>query len=391
MRPKFELADAIRLFGTGLSEKVKLTPLQQKVLGKIASCRTAALGGHEEVCDTCGTVLYSYNSCGDRHCPKCQAAKQAFWIDDLIRRTLPVKHYHIIFTVPHQLNGLFLHNQRLYYDLLFAATWHTLRSFGYTHYGVESGAVAVLHTWGQNLSLHPHIHCIVPAAGYTLDGRWKNIGPSGKHIYPVTQLSKAFKYRFLDSLKRALRKQGELQLFDPKLQEAYSTRWVVHCEPALASADHVIKYLGQYTHRVAITNQRILNIAGGRVTFIAKDYRDKAIKKPVNMDGVEFLRRFTMHILPSRFVKIRYFGIYNHTTKKNLALQFVPQQKPDIDTLIKEKEPPETRLQRFERLTGFNPCQCPVCKKGRMVVVRELPRIRSPDRVNSPEFTATTF
>ena len=244
---------------------------------------------------------------------------------------------------------------------------------------------------GQNLSLHPHIHCIVPSAGYTLDGRWKNIGPSGKHIYPVTQLSKAFKYRFLDSLKRALRKQGELQLFDPKLQEAYSTRWVVNCEPALASADHVIKYLGQYTHRVAITNQRILNIAGGRVTFIAKDYRDKAIKKPVNMDGVEFLRRFTMHILPTRFVKIRYFGIYNHTTKKNLALQFVPQQKPDIDTLIKEKEPPETRLQRFERLTGFNPCQCPVCKKGRMVVVRELPRIRSPDRVNSPEFTATTF
>ncbi len=391
MRPKFELADAIRLFGTGLASGVSLTPLQQRVLEKIASCRTAALGGHEEVCDTCGTVRYSYNSCGDRHCPKCQAAKQAFWIDDLIRRTLPVKHYHIIFTVPHQLNGLCLHNQRLYYDLLFGAVWHTLRSFGYTHYGVESGAVAVLHTWGQNLSLHPHIHCIVPSAGYTLDGRWKNIGPSGNYIYPVTQLSKAFKYRFLDSLKRALRKQGELQLFDPKLQEAYSTRWVVNCEPALASADHVIKYLGQYTHRVAITNQRILNIAGGRVTFIAKDYRDKAIKKPVTMDGVEFLRRFTMHILPSRFVKIRYFGIYNHTTKRNLALKFVPEKKPDINTLIKNEKPPETRMQRLERLIGFNPCQCPVCKKGRMVVVRKLPRIRSPDRVNSPEFFESTF
>ncbi len=240
------------------------------------------------------------------------------------------------------------------------------------------------------MSLHPHIHCIVPSAGYTLDGRWKNIGPSGKHIYPVTQLSKAFKYRFLDSLKRALRKQGELQLFDPKLQEAYSTRWVVNCEPALASADHVIKYLGQYTHRVAITNQRILNIAGGRVTFIAKDYRDKAIKKPVNMDGVEFLRRFTMHILPSRFVKIRYFGIYNHTTKRNLDLQFVPEKKPDIDSLIKNKEPSETRLQRFERLTGINPCLCPVCKKGRMVVRRELPRIRSPDMAASPEFLVST-
>ncbi len=241
----------------------------------------------------------------------------------------------------------------MYYDLLFAAVWHTLRSFGYTHYGVESGAVAVLHTWGQNLSLHPHIHCIVPSAGYTLDGRWKNIGPSGNYLYPAYQLSDAFKYRFLDSLKRALKKNNELSLFDDKVQKAYRSKWVVHCEPALASADHVIKYLGQYTHRVAITNQRILNIHHEKVTFMAKDYRDNAIKKPVTLDGVEFLRRFTLHILPSRFVKIRYFGIYNHTAKRNLALQFVPESKPDIDTLIKDKEPPETRLQRFERLTGY--------------------------------------
>jgi hypothetical protein len=389
MRPKFELADAIRLFGTGLAARGPLTPLQQRVLGKIASCRTASLGGHEEVCDTCGSVRYSYNSCGDRHCPKCQAASQAFWIDDLIRRTLPVKHYHIIFTVPHQLNGLCLHNQRLYYDLLFAAVWHTLQSFGYTHYGVESGAVAVLHTWGQNLSLHPHIHCIVPAAGYTLDGQWKNIGHSGKFLYPVYQLSDAFKGRFLNNLKRALRKQNELLLFDDKIQQAYKSKWVVHCEPALAGVEHVIKYLGQYTHRVAITNQRILNIADGKVTFIAKDYRDRAIKKPVTLDGVEFLRRFTMHVLPVRFVKIRRFGIYNHTAIRNLKLQFIPEQSPDIDTLIKRKEPPETNLKRFQRITGIDPCRCPVCKKGTMV--RELPRIRSPGRVTAPEFLLSTF
>ena len=153
----------------------------------------------------------------------------------------------------------------------------------------------------------------------------------------------------------------------------------------------MIKYLGQYTHRVAITNQRILNIADGKVSFIAKDYRDNAIKKPVTLEGVEFLRRFTLHILPSRFVKIRYFGIYNHTTKRNLELQFVPEQMPDIDTLIKNEKPPETRLQRFERLTGFNPCQCPVCKKGRMLVVRELPRNRSPGWVCAPEFLLSTF
>ena len=378
MRPKFELADAVNLFGARLVAQNKLTPLQIKVLGKISQCRTAVLGGHQEECKNCGTVRYSYNSCGDRHCPKCQAAKQAFWIDDLMQNTLPVKHYHIIFTLPHALNKICLFNDRNYYNLLFAAVWNTLRSFGYSHYGVETGAMAVLHTWGQNLSLHPHIHCIVPAAGYTLDGRWKNIGQAGNYLFPVHQISDAFKGRFLDSLKRSLRKQNVMTIFDQYVQQAYDTRWVVHCEPSLARADHVVKYLGQYTHRVAITNQRILNITDGKVTFIARDYRDRAIKKPVTLDGIEFLRRFAMHILPKRFVKIRRYGIYNHTTKRNLNLQFVPKEKPDIETLVKQTQPPETSQKRFERLTGVDPCLCPACKTGRMVIIRELPRIRSP-------------
>ena len=378
MRTKVELADAVHLFGAALVAAGKLTSQQLKVLGKIAQCRTAALGGHEEACENCGTVRYSYNSCGDRHCPKCQAAKQAFWIDDLMQSTLPIKHYHIVFTVPHQLNAICLHNARMYYDLLFNAVWNTIRSFGYSHYGVESGTVAVLHTWGQNLSLHPHIHCIVPAAGYTLDGQWKNIGESGNYLYPVHQLSNTFKGKFLDSLKRALRKNNEISLFAGKLEAAYQTKWVVHCKPSLADAKYVVKYLGQYTHRVAITNQRILNIDRGKVTFIAKDYRDRAVKKPVTMDGVEFLRRFTLHILPQRFVKIKHYGIYNHTSKRNLGVQFVPEEKPVIDVLINRQQPPETNQQRLERLTGIIPCRCPVCKTGRMITVRELPRIRSP-------------
>jgi hypothetical protein len=253
MRTSFELAHAVNLFAPCLHAKDPMTPLQQKVLGKIVDCRISALGGHEQVCDQCSAVRYSYNICGDRHCPKCQAAKQAFWIDDLVHSTLPVKHYHIIFTVPNHLNAICLHNQRMYYDLLFSAVWNTLRAFGYTHNGVESGAVAVLHTWGQNLLLHPHIHCIIPAARYTLDGRWKNIGPSGSYLYPVHQLSEAFKGKFLDSLKRTLRKQGELLMFDPKVQLAYKTRWVVHCEPALASAEHVVRYLGQWSACGGIT------------------------------------------------------------------------------------------------------------------------------------------
>ena len=382
MRTKFELAEIVSLFSTGLVATSKPTPLQLKVLGRIEQCRTAVLGGHEEACEDCGAIRYSYNSCGDRHCPKCQAARQAFWIEDLMQNTLPVKHYHIVFTVPHQLNTVCLHNQRMYYDLLFSAVWNTLRSFGYSYFGMETGAVAVLHTWGQNLSLHPHIHCIVPAAGYTLDGQWKNIGHAGKYLYPVHQLSDAFKGKFLDGLKRGLRKQNKLNLFNDQVLQAYKTRWVVHCEPSLANADHVVRYLGQYTHRVAITNQRILNIADGKVTFIAKDYRSGAVNKHVTLDGVEFIRRFCQHILPKRFMKIRRYGIYNHTAKRNLDLQFTPEEKPDIDEIIKQQQSPETKVERFERLTGVNPCLCPICKTGRMVCVAKIPRIRSPpDRV----------
>lgn len=167
-------------------------------------------------------------------------------------------------------------------------------------------------------------------------------------------------------------------MFYNAVQQAWKTKWVVHCEPSLASAEHVVKYLGQYTHRVAITNQRILNITDGKVTFVAKDYRDRAVKKPETLDGVEFLRRFTLHIMPQRFVRIRRFGIYNHTTKRNLELQFVPEEKPSIEVVIKQQQTPETNVERFTRLTGVNPCICPVCKTGKMWVVRELPRIRSP-------------
>ena len=375
MRTPFELADVVRTFGPQLVEKTPLTPLQIKVLSKIANCRTASLGGHEQACESCGTIRYSYNSCGDRHCPKCQAAKQAFWIEDLVQSTLPIKHYHIVFTVPHLLNGICLHNNRMFYDLLFDAVWNTLRSFGYSHFGSETGAVCVLHTWGQNLSLHTHIHCIVPAAGYTIAGEWKNIGHSEMYLYPVQQLSEAFKATFLGRIKRALRKRKELSMFNDVIQRAYKTKWVVHSEPSMANADHVVKYLGQYTHRVAITNQRIISIDNGKVTFIAKDYRDRAIKKPVSLDGMEFLRRFTMHILPRRFVKIRRYGIYNHTLKRNLKLQFVT---PDIEAIIKQQKKPETTIERVQRLTGINPCLCPVCKEGRMVTIRELPRIRAP-------------
>ena len=376
LRKDLEMADVVRHFGKQYLEKYHPSTEKIKVLFDILQCRTSAFGGHEERCNCCSEVRYSYNSCGNRHCPKCLSVKQAIWIDKLLEQTLPIKHYHIVFTVAHQLNGICLFDRKMYYKLLFSAVWRTLHSFGYTHYGVESGAICVLHSWGQNLSLHPHIHCIVPAAGYSLKGHWKRIGTYENYLYPVHQLSATFKGKFLDSLKRVLRKNGLLDGFAPMIQKAKNKPWVVFCEPSLAKAEHVIRYLGQYTHRVAISNDRIVAISKTHVTFIAKDYRDRAQKKPVRLAGVEFLHRFCMHILPKRFVKIRRYGIYNHTTKRNLKLQFEPEKS------IIEKEAPkqEKSQEQIKRLTGFDMAQCPKCKTGRMVIVRELPRIRSPAR-----------
>ena len=374
-RNKFELANVVRRFGKQLMQQDKLLPNQIKALHNIVQCRTASMGGHEEVCDTCGATRYSYNSCGDRHCPKCQLTRQAIWVEDLVAATLPVRHYHIIFTVPHQLNSICLWNNKLYYKLLFDAVWHTLRSFGHTHYGVETGAVAILHSWGQNLSLHPHIHCLVPAAGYAFNGQWKLIGKNNKYLYPITQLSHAFKGKFLDSLKRKLNKEGVYKGFSGTFQKATQIPWVVHCEPSMAGAHHVMYYLGQYTHRVAISNHRIISITATHVTFIAKDYRDNARKKPVTLPGVEFLRRFCLHVVPQRFVRIRRYGIYNHTIIRNLDLQFVPEAQKAAKKLERRIE---TKQERIVRLIGFDPCKCPSCKKGNMVRISIIPRIRSP-------------
>jgi hypothetical protein len=371
-RPGFEVADVISRFGKQFTQKYQPNSYQQRVLNALMLCRTSALGGHKEVCGCCGKQRISYNSCRNRHCPKCQSSKQAFWVDDLLETTLEVKHYHIVFTVPHELNRIALLDSTGLYRQLFISVWDTLRQFGYTRFGVESGAVCMLHTWGQNLSLHPHIHCIVPAAGETLAGNMKHIGSDGKFLYPVKQLSLVFRGKLMEGIKVQLRKQGLFDRYQALLKEVWQKPWVVFCEPSMAKAEHVVKYLGQYTHRVAITNQRIISIDENNVTFMHKDYGDGAKQKPVTLDGVEFLRRFCQHILPYRFVKIRRYGIYSSRAR-------AVRQKQNQRMVVKLKlKPKETVQQRLKRLTGFDMCLCPFCKQGIMQVVELLPRVRSP-------------
>jgi len=372
-RPQYEIADVIERFGQQFYTECNPNQYQMRILNALSICRTSQLGWHKDVCDCCGKERISYNSCRNRHCPKCQSARQAFWVEDLLETTLPVKHYHIVFTVPHELNIICLLDSKWFYGQLFASIWETLRQFGYTHFGVEGGAVCVLHTWGQNLSLHPHIHCIVPATGETPSGNIKDIGSRGKFLYSVVQLSHVFRGKLMESIKRNLKKQSLLQQHQPLVNAAWKKPWVVHCEPSLGKPEHVVKYLGQYTHRVAITNHRIIEINDDGVTFMHKDYCDGAKQKPVKLTGVEFLRRFCLHILPHRFVKIRRYGIYSSRAR---ALK----QKANPRMVIKTKEK-ETVQQRIQRLTGFDLYQCPFCKQGFMSVSRrmeEMPRIRSP-------------
>ena len=280
-----------------------------------------------------------------------------------------------MFTVPDELNPVCLADSAYFYESLFACAKETLAAFGYSHYGVETGAICVLHTWGQNLSLHPHLHCIVPAAGLTPLGKLKAIGNQGKYLYPVRQLSVVFRSKLLEALKRNLKKKGRLAEFQSVIERSYAKPWVVYSEASLGNARQVINYLGKYTHRVAITNMRIKNIDDRGVTFSYKDYSDNANVKLMTLTGVEFLRRFCMHILPKRFVKIRYFGILTSTYREQVGSL---KTKPDIFQLT------ETREQRIKRLTGFDNCKCPKCKTGTMQAIETLPPIRSPADVFYP-------
>jgi len=364
----YEVAQIIEQFGDDLVKKFHPNSWTTRTLNALQICRTNAMGGHKQKCDHCQKIRISYNSCRNRHCPKCQGSKQAFWIDDVSKRIIDTKYFHIVFTVPEQLNTICLLDSRKFYSILFSSVWQSLRTFGYTHYGVESGALAILHTWGQNLSLHPHIHCLVPTAGMDLFGDIKKISKKGKYLYPVKKLSIEFRSNMMKRLKKNLKLNDQLSKYQPVIDKVWTKDWVVFCEPSFADADRVIRYLGQYTHRIAISNQRIIKVDQQNVSFLYKDYRDAAKQKLMTLSAIEFLRRFSMHILPKGFVKIRYYGILSNRYSKQTAMYRKVVQ-------INDKK---TSQDRMYRLTGFDIHQCPLCKKGQMHTVEIIPKIRSP-------------
>jgi hypothetical protein len=320
-QPRLEVADILRAYGDAYRAHHPVSPEQATVLRRLTACRTAALGGHVDSCDACGTVRVSYNSCRDRHCPKCQTRRQVEWVESRLARLLPVPYFHVVFTLPEQLQPLGLKNRRVLYSLLFRAASETLMELATDprRLGAQLGVTAVLHTWGQNLLFHPHLHCVVTGGGLSPDGqRW--VAGREDYFLPVHVLGHLFRGKFLAGLKAAYQ-AGQLTLagsvealrnpsqFRQLLGTLYRQRWVVYAKPPFGGAEQVYRYLGRYTHRVAISNGRLVSLEQGRVTFRYKDYADDQRLKLMTLDAEEFIRRFLLHVLPKGFVRIRHYGL----------------------------------------------------------------------------------
>ena len=388
-RPKLEVADVFRRYGEAYRQQhgASLSVSQRRVMTAIEVCRTAALGGHLERCDQCGYERNAYNSCRDRHCPKCQCLARAQWIQDRQSELLNVPYFHVVFTVPEQIAAIAYQNKEVVYGILFQATAETLKIIAADpqHLGAEIGFFAVLHTWGQNLQVHPHLHCVCPGGGLSPDGqRWVSCRPD--FFLPVRVLGHLFRRLFLESLQKAF-DSGKLQFFAAleslRQPEAFAElvagmkacEWVVYAKRPFAGPQQVLDYVGRYTHRVAISNNRLLDMENGQVRFQWKDYRDDGKIKTMTLSADEFIRRFLLHVLPNGFQRIRYYGLLGNRYRKEKLGQcrrLLGMSPPSEQTNPSPAE--KDYRDRYEELTGKSLHQCPQCQQGRMLVVEILPR-----------------
>jgi hypothetical protein len=391
-RPKLEVADVFRRYGEAYREQHdgSLSTAQRLVMTAIEVCRTAALGGHLERCDCCNHERPCYDSCRDRHCPKCQSLARAEWVEKRTSEVLPTHYFHVVFTIPDQVASIAYQNKDLVYGILFRATAEALSTIAADpqHLGAEIGFFAVLHSWGQNLLFHPHLHCVVPGGGISPDGtRWISCRPN--FFLPVKVLSRLFRRLFLRYLQEAF-DAGKLhfftslqalqnpQAFTRHLDSVRDVEWVVYAKPPFAGPQQVVDYVGRYTHRVAISNHRIVDIEDDQVKFTWRDYRDNNQQKTMPLTADEFIGRFLLHVLPRGFHRIRYYGFLGNPHRKEKLercrqlLGMAPRKENSA-----EPAPREDYRDRYERLTGRSLRECPVCHRGRMIAVKALPQVRS--------------
>ena len=384
--PTVRLADIVRRHGKSYREQHRLPTHQHRLLRAIENCRTAVLGGHASRCSQCGETRVWYNSCRNRHCPQCQSMARAQWLQRRKLELLPVNYFHVVFTVPEQIAALALQNKKTVYGILFRATAETLLAIAADpgHLGARIGYFAVLHTWGQNLLHHPHLHCVIPGGGISPGEQPCWVRSRNSFFLPVRVLSALFRRVFLGMLRAAFKK-GNLEFFsslEPLRQPNAFYRyldplekldWVVYSKKPFGGPENVLEYLGRYTHRVAISNQRLLSDKDGKVSFLWKDYRQKTKKKKqkvMTLAADEFLRRFLLHSLPRGFQRIRHYGLFaNPVRQKSLA---VSRKLLAVVEPVQPNPTPVDFQQRYEALTGRALSQCPVCKTPTMVIVERF-------------------
>ncbi len=383
MRPPLEVADIFRQHGYDFRLTHPLSPEQRRVMRAIEQCRTAALGGHLDECDTCGHQRISYNSCRNRHCPKCQSLAKVRWLEARLADLLPVQYFHVVFTLPEQLAALALQNKRVIYNLLFRAAAETLRTIAADpkHLGAEIGFLAVLHTWGQTLRHHPHLHCLVPGGGLTVDGEhWRSCRQG--FFLPVNVLARLFRRLFLQALARAYEKDklsfygasaylGHPLAFKRLLASLRAREWWVYAKPPFGGPEQVLAYLGRYTHRVAISNHRLVSCKDGHLTFSWKDYRHGNQQSLMTLRTNEFIRRFLLHVLPRGFQRLRQFGLLaNRRRRHKLALcrTLLGSTAAPTDT----NHLPRDYQSLYETVTGHSLQQCPSCHTGTMKLTQYL-------------------
>ena len=379
--PAVEVADIFRAHGAVYRHAHGLSRAQRRAMQAIETCRTAALGGHRETCDTCGAERLAYNSCRNRHCPKCQTLAKERWLAARRAELLPVEYFHVVFTLPHALNPLAQGNPRVIYTLLFRAVAATLTTFGRDprHLGGDVGGTAILHTWGQNLSQHLHLHCVVTGGALTQDGaRWIAAPPG--FLFPVRALARVFRGKYLQALHRAfttgkLRFAGSLaSLAEPEafatwLRELRQHDWVVYAKRPFAGPTQLLEYLGRYTHRIAISNERLVSHTDGVVRFRWRDYADGDRTKIMTLVAEEFIRRFLLHVVPDGFVRIRHFGfLANRSRRAKLARCRDLLAEPPAPLA----PPTESVSALMLRLTGIDIERCPICQQGRLRVTEIL-------------------
>lgn len=388
MRPiGLEVADIFRQCGPVFRTEhtASLSRGQRRVMSAIEQCRTVALGGHVEECDACGHQRIAYNSCRNRHCPKCQSLARAQWLSDRQAELLPVAYFHVVFTVPQEVAAIAYQNKEVVYNILFQATAQTLRTIGADpkHLGAEIGFIAILHTWGQNLLHHPHLHCVVPGGGISPDGqRWVSCRPG--FFLPVRVLSRLFRRLYLALLQQAF-DGGELHFFNSLegLQDrlafakyiapATQAEWVVYAKAPFGGPKQVLEYLGRYTHRVAISNNRLLEFSEGAVTFAWKDYRHESKNRTMRLNAHEFIRRFLLHVLPSGFQRIRNYGfLANRYRQVKIALCRKLLGAPVPVVAVDVPDQATDYRDRYQRLTGLSLRDCVHCGKGQMVRIESF-------------------